>query len=80
MWDKSTGKSLEELLVYNEERSIVGYLFPDKVRGLFHKIKFNPLEPLSTLKVLSHQIRLAWKCDGWVSLVEYKDREWVANF
>ncbi len=29
------------------------------------------------LKVLSHQIRLAWRWYGWIGLDEYKNRGWV---
>ncbi len=32
------------------------------------------------LKVLSHQIRSAWKWFGWIGLVEYMDRGWLKDF
>ncbi len=32
------------------------------------------------LKVLSHQIRSAWKWFGWIGLDQYKDRGWLKDF
>ncbi len=33
-----------------------------------------------TLKVLSHQIRSAWKLFGWIGLDQFKDRGWLKDF
>ncbi len=32
------------------------------------------------LKVLSHQIRSAWRWFGWIGLDQYKDRGWLKYF